>query len=409
MPFVLLRLCFLGFRSPEYLLRWRERFGWLPPLEISGPVFWLHAVSVGEVEAARPLINRLLTLLPGYQIIITTVTPTGGQTVQQRFADKVIHLYLPYDLPCSIRRFLKHLRPSICVIMETELWPNLYHYCHRQHIPIVLANARMSLKSLNGYRKFGTTIKRTLACVSRLMAQSKLDADRFMSLGCEPARISITGNLKFDMNVPANLHEQSQFVRNKNFPHRPVWIAASTHEHEEAQVLDAFEQILREYDDCLLILAPRHPQRFKSVENLCGRRGFEVVRKSDNKACSGSTRILLLDTLGDLQLYYACADIAFVGGSLVAAGGHNMLEPASLGVPIISGRNIANFHEIAELLQGVDAMYLVDDAAALAEKVMALLADAGRRRQMGENAKRLVVENRGSTDQVVSIIRSMLD
>ncbi len=205
-----------------YWSRWGERFGFLPPLDITRPVLWLHAVSVGEVEAATPLINRLLTQLPQYQIVITSVTPTGAQTVHQRFADKVIHYYLPYDLPYSIQRFLKQLQPAMCVIMETELWPNLYHYCYQQKVPIILANARVSLRSLNGYRKVSALIKKTLACVSQVIAQSKLDADRIISLGCDPARVSTAGNLKFDVKVASGLYEQAQSIRREFFPHRLV-------------------------------------------------------------------------------------------------------------------------------------------------------------------------------------------
>jgi 3-deoxy-D-manno-octulosonic-acid transferase len=398
----------MGFRTPMYWSRWGERFGFLPHLDITRPVFWLHAVSVGEVEAAAPLINRLLMQLPQYQIVITTVTPTGAQTVQQRFADKVIHLYLPYDLPYSIQRFIRQLQPVMCVVMETELWPNLYHYCYQQKVPIVLANARVSLRSLNGYRKVSALTKKTLACVSQVIAQTKLDADRIISLGCDPARLSIAGNLKFDVNIPSGLFEQAQSMRRELFPNRPVWIAASTHDNEEELVLDAYERILMKHKDCLLILAPRHPQRFNKVADLCVKRGLNVVRKSDKVVCGDSMQVFLLDTLGELQLYYGCADLAFVGGSLVTAGGHNMLEPASLGVPIISGTHVANFHEISNLLLEAGAIYLVKDRSELAEKATLLLTDPKLRQQMGAYGKRLVAENGGSADQTVAVLQSIL-
>jgi len=404
-----LRLYFLGFRTPAYRQRWRERFAVLPRLEITRPVLWLHAVSVGEVEASTPLIDRLLTQFPQYQIVITTVTPTGAQTVQRRFADKVIHFYLPYDLPDAVQRFIRQLSPTICVVMETELWPNLYHYCHQQQIPIVIANARMSLRSLNGYRKFGPLIKKTLSCVTQIIAQSKLDADRIISLACDPDRVSIAGNLKFDVDAPPELHKRAQSIRRKLFANRSVWIAASTHDNEEDLVLDAFARILAEHADCLLIIAPRHPQRFDKVADLCVKRGFSVTRKSSDVECGDSTQIFLLDTLGDLQLYYGCADIAFVGGSLVAAGGHNMLEPAALGVPVISGEHVANFHEISSLLLEAGAVFLVKDSAELAGKVKQLLTDTGLRHQMGAYGKALVAVHRGSADHTVDILRSILE
>lgn len=408
-PFVFARLIFLGIKTPAYWSGWGERFGFLPNLAIERPVIWLHAVSVGEVEAAIPLVSRLLEQLPQYQIVLTTVTPTGAQTVQKRFSDSVVHLYLPYDLPVSIQRFINILKPAICIIMETEIWPNLYYYCHQQKIPVVLANARMSLKSIRGYRKFRRLFTETLDCVVQVITQSKLDADRFISLGCEPARISIAGNLKFDIDIQANLREQANTIRNNNFPDRPVWIAASTHENEEFLVLEAHKKILIQHKKCLLIIAPRHPQRFDKVAKLCIKRGFSLVRKSNNSICDDAVQVLLLDTLGELQLYYGCADLAFVGGSLVPAGGHNMLEPAILGIPIISGPHITNFQEITSLLETAEAVCMVRDTDELAEKVTLLLNDSKLRCLFGENARKMVIENRGGADTTIDIIKSIVD
>jgi len=346
---------------------------------------------------------------PQYQIIITTVTPTGAQTVQQRFNKRVIHLYLPYDLPYSIQRFLKQLQPAICVIMETELWPNLYHYCHLQNVPIILVNARMSLRSLSGYKYFGSLMKKTLDCVDQVIAQTQLDADRIISMGFDPTRASVAGNLKFDVSIPSDLNLQAQSIRAELFSNRPVWIAASTHENEEELVLDAHERILTEFNNCLLIIAPRHPQRFDKVADLCIKRGFNVVRKSSNVERREVTQIFLLDTLGELQLYYGCADFAFVGGSLVPAGGHNMLEPASMGVPIISGIHVSNFHEISNLLLEAKAIFLIKDTSELVEKATMLLTDERLRQQMVVNGKRLVAENRGGTHQVMTILQSILE
>jgi 3-deoxy-D-manno-octulosonic-acid transferase len=391
-----------------YWSRWRERFGFLPSIDISRPLLWMHAVSVGEVEASSPLIDRMLTQLPQYQILITTVTPTGAQMVQKRFDNKVVHLYLPYDLPFSVCRFLRQVQPSICVVMETELWPNLYYFCHQKSIPIILANARMSLPSLKGYRLFKGLIKKTLACITQVIAQSKIDADRIISMGCDPAKVSIAGNMKFDVDLPSSIHEQAQNIRESIFPNRQIWIAASTHDNEEMIVLDAYKRILQVHPDCLLILAPRHPQRFSKVANLCAKYKLEFTRKSDNKDCRESTQVFLLDTLGEMQLYFACSDLAFIGGSLVPAGGHNMLEPASVGVPIISGIHVANFQEICDLLQQANAIRLVQDGIGLSETVIELFGDLKLRQQMGENAKRLVAENRGSADQVMSILLSIL-
>jgi 3-deoxy-D-manno-octulosonic-acid transferase len=408
LPLVFLRLIILGFRTSSYWSRWNERLGFLPSVKIDQPVFWLHAVSVGEVEAATPIIERMLSQLPQYQIVITTVTPTGAETVQRRFKNNARHFYLPYDLPSAVQRFITQLQPSICVIMETELWPNLYHYCDQKNIPIMLVNARVSLHSLVGYKKFPGLLKKTFDCVTYVLAQSKLDAERIMMIGCDSKKVSVTGNLKFDVNLPSDIYTKAKSIRAEMFPNRPVWIAASTHEKEEEALLEAHEKILEQHQSCVLILAPRHTQRFNRVADLCDRSNMNVVRKSSNEKCTKETQVYLLDTLGELQTYYACADLAFVGGSLVPAGGHNMLEPACLGLPVLSGIHVSNFHEVSNLLLKAEALILVDDVSDLVDKVTQLLSNVELRNQMGENAKNLVAMHKGSADHVIDKMKSLL-
>jgi 3-deoxy-D-manno-octulosonic-acid transferase len=405
---ILLRLFLLGFRSPGYRSRWKERLGFLPPLNINSPVLWVHAVSVGEVEAATPVVENLLLENPQHQLIVTTVTPTGAETVKRRFADKVTHLYLPYDLPFAVLRFIKQLRPSISVVMETEIWPNLYYYCHRENIPVVLVNARMSLRSLNGYQKFAGLMKKTLGCVTQVIAQSRQDAERFVLAGCDENKVSVAGNLKFDVSNSSRQSEKTMTAGSDLFANRPVWIAASTHDKEEALVLDAYEQVLKQHKDCLLILAPRHPHRFNKVAELCANRKFKLVRKSGKANCTDDIQIFLLDTLGELKSYYACADLAYVGGSLVPAGGHNLIEPASLGVPVISGIHISNFHEVANLLEQAEAAYLVENITELAQKVTLLLGNKNLRCRMGENGKNLIAANQGSAEYISGTLQMIL-
>ena len=408
LPIVLFRLFLLGFRSPGYWSRWQERLGFLRSLEDQRPVLWLHSVSVGEVEASRPLVQRLLKLLPEYQIILTTVTPTGAQTVSKHFGETVEHFYLPYDLPFSIQRFLNHIQPSLCIVMETEIWPNMYYYCHKNNIPVVLSSARLSLKSFKAYKKFPTLIRQTLQCATRVLAQSTMDAERFLSLGCDPKRLSVAGNLKFDVEIAADLVEQGKSLRLEQFAQRPVWIAASTHAKEEQLVLAVHKQILEKYPECLLILAPRHPQRFTEVARLCEKSGFETRRRSEDGHVNLQTKVYLLDTLGDLQMIFSCADIAFVGGSLVPTGGHNILEPTSLSLPVLTGPSVYNFQSICDALVDVGGLLIVNDSEELASQINYLLESQSMRIQMGDKGKKLIADNQGCSDKIAGEIVSLL-
>lgn len=407
-PLVLLRLLWLGRRNPAYLERWRERFGYCRPPSRDKPVIWIHAVSVGEAQAAQPLAAQLLRQYPDHQLLFSTVTPTGARRVEQLFDGGVEHRYFPYDLPGAVGRFLARIRPVLVIIIETEIWPNLYRRCRRRGIPVVLVNARLSEKSWRGYSRFLPLVKATLRCLSLIAAQSRDDADRFVSLGAAPESVKVTGNLKFDVRQPHSVTEAGEVMRQFFSANRPVWIAASTHEGEEETVLDAFARVLREHGDCLLILAPRHPERASGVVELARRHGFQPIRHSDNGGYSGATRVYVLDTLGELPVFYAASDISFVGGSLVPAGGHNLLEPAALGVPVISGPHLFNFAEAADLLGGVGALYRVSTASELASTVERLLKDANLRHGMGEKGRLAVLANQGTLHRLLDTLQPVI-
>jgi len=400
-PVVLLRLLWRSLGNPDYRRRWGERFGYAAPPAPGGPVIWIHAVSVGEVQAARPLVEHLARHCPGYRLLLTTTTPTGAATAQRLFGDGIEHRYLPYDLPGAVARFLARTAPVLAIILETEIWPNLYRACRRRHIPVALVNARLSEKSRRGYRRFPGLVRRTLGCLALIAAQSRPDADRFLSLGAPAALLRITGNLKFDVSPPRSVVEAGEGLRRFLSPDRPVWVAASTHAGEEELCLRAFREVLAEHGNCLLILAPRHPERSRAVVELARREGFKPVIHSDNRAYRADTRVYVLDTLGELPVFYAAADVSFVGGSLVAAGGHNVLEPAALGVPVICGPHLFNFSEAAARLEAAGALCRVSTVTELAGTVNRLLDDANLRHEQGEQGRRVVLDNQGSLQRLL--------
>ena len=403
-PFVVLRLFWLGFRNPDYRRRWKERFGFPDKITSHDKLIWLHAVSVGEVQASRPLVNCLLEEYSDYKILITTMTPTGADSVKQYFGDDVRHLYLPYDLPVSIKHFISVIEPSILIVMETELWPNLFHYCHEKNIPVIVVNARMSEKSAKGYQRFSSFTRSTFENISLVVAQGKKDAERMIALGADEDKVIVTGNLKFDIHLPHSVTEQAQALRRYLSVNRPVWIAASTHEGEEKIILEAFEKVLQQQPHCLLVIVPRHPERSTSVGELCAKRNLKVLSKSDNRECDKDVKVFILDTLGELPMYYAAADVAFVGGSLTKTGGHNMLEPACLGLPVIMGPHVFNFQEISQLLLDEGAAWKVTNADELSTRVSSLLGDANLRHSVGERGRAIVLNNRGNVEKIMELI-----
>ncbi|MHB1241376.1 MAG: lipid IV(A) 3-deoxy-D-manno-octulosonic acid transferase [Gammaproteobacteria bacterium] len=407
-PLVMLRLLWRSRADPDYRRRWPERFGFGSTQRRPGAI-WVHAVSVGEVQAAVPLIRSLRECDPALPLVVTTTTPTGSRHVRRVFGQDVIHVYIPYDLPGAVRRFLRRVRPRLLIVMETEIWPNLYHWCRRADIPVVLANARLSERSAAGYARVPGLVRDTLDCLAAIAPQSQLDAARLLALGADPRRVSVTGNLKFDVRLPASLLEQAQALRRALGTNRAVWIAASTHEGEDEQVLKAHAAVRERIHDALLVLVPRHPERFARVAALCRRLGYATVVRSAGGPCLPRTAVFLCDTMGELPAFYGASDLAFVGGSLAPAGGHNLLEPAALGVPVLTGPHMDNFLEVTELMLQAGAARTVDGSDALAGAVTEWLQNAPLRHRAGEQGRALVERNRGSLERLLAVLAPYLD
>ena len=402
LPVALLRLGWRGLRNPAYWRRWSERFGCVPVPPQAGCI-WLHAVSVGETRAAVPLVRALQQHYPGRRILITSMTPTGSDQVRELFGRQVEHCYVPYDLPMAIGCFLNRTRPALAIIMETELWPNLFHQCHARGIPLILANVRMSEKSARGYRRFASFTRATLANVSHVGAQTGDDAERLRALGA--TRIEVTGSIKFEIDVPADIAAKALTLRS-GFGDRPVWVAASTRVGEEEFVLDAFAQLRARLPRLLLVLVPRHPERFDAVAKLCQQHGFRVELRSARKInVAPDTAILLGDTLGELLLFHAAADVSYIGGSLVPLGGQNLLEAAAVGTPVVFGPHMFNFQEISRMALERGAGRQVSDAATLAGAVAGYLDNPQARRIAGAAGQRMVAENRGALDKTLALVR----
>jgi len=409
-PLLVARLLWRSLKLPAYRQRIGERFGFVAPAP-KGVAVWLHAVSVGETLAAAPLIEALIARHGEGRVWVTTTTPTGSERVQAAFGSRVRHSYIPYDLPGAVRRFLQRAQPQRVVIMETELWPNLFAALRQRALPLVLVNARLSPRSFRGYGRVRGFAARTLACVTEVCAQSEADAQRFRALGAP--RVSAPGNLKFDLKVPESAIAQGQALRRLLGAQRPVWIAASTHEGEEAQILQTHLQLLQPIEDILLILVPRHPQRFDAVARSVEAGGFGLLRRSQIDLDQGSLpqqafapQVLLGDSMGEMLMYYAASDVAFVGGSWAPIGGHNILEPAALGLPVCFGPQMHNFLAARELLLEQHAAFEARDEAFLAGQLLALLRDPPRRAAMGAAGQAAVAANRGALQRILERIEA---
>lgn len=406
-PLTLYHLVWRGFHQREYFRRWGERFGRYATPPRHGAI-WIHAVSVGEVNAAIELVAALRARYPQRALLITTTTPTGSARVRALWPDTVSHVYLPYDLPGAVRRFLDHVDPVLAVVMETEIWPNLFWACRDHGVPLLIANARLSERSLTGYLPLLPLVRSALRCVHTVAAQSQADAERYRKLGIDAPRVRTFGNLKYDLRLPDGLASQARAWRAQWGAARPVWIAASTHEEEESVVLNTHAQLRGVFPDLLLLWAPRHPERFRSVEIQARERGFVTRTRSEDGLPGADTHCFVIDTMGELLAFYAAADLAFVGGSVQPIGGHNLLEPAALGVPAVVGPHTFNFAEVTARLIAVRAVVQVHDAGALPSALEWLLCDLPRRLAMGSAARELVASSRGALARTLALIAEQL-
>ena len=407
-PVILYRLAARGLRHRDYFDRWRERFGFFPDPGIRDAI-WVHAVSMGEVNAAQPLIEALMKRYAGVPMVITTVTPTGSERVRNLFGDRVFHVYLPYDLTASVERFLDRVHPRIAVIMETEIWPNLFMTCHERGIPLMVANARLSERSLKGYGPVRPLARRAIRRASFVAAQSVPDYDRLATLGAVPAKMAIVGNLKFDLRVPPQAIEHAAQFRQRWGADRPVWFAASTHEGEEIPVLEAHAAVLRRFPDTLLLIAPRHPERFKPVAAACRSFGFSTMTRSENECADRNAQCFVIDTMGEMLWFYAACDVAFVGGSLVPIGGHNLLEPAALARPILVGPHTFNATEMTDELIASGGALRVVSSEQMGAELTRLLGHQDERDYIGAAAIHGMESQRGAVDRTLIIIDDLLE
>lgn len=411
LPLVLLRLYLRGRKAPAYRQRWRERLGAsAPSSKLPQQPIWLHAVSVGETLAAQPLVAAIRQQWPNRPLLITTMTPTGSERVQALWGAAVFHVYAPYDYPHAISRFLNAWQPAALVIMETELWPNTLAAAKARAIPVLLANARLSEKSAKGYARAGGLTRSLMHSLSMVAAQDQATAIRFKNLGLPAEKVSVTGSVKFDLSLPDDLTEQAKKLLNQwRLQEREIWVAASTHDGEDQQVLKAHRLLLQSSPDALLILVPRHPERFQQVANVVAQHSFEMSRRSQQQTVDPQTQVLLADTMGELLLWLAMADVAFVGGSLVPVGGHNTLEPLALSVPTLTGPHYMNFQVINDALIKAGALAVVQNSDELADAVLQLLNDTALVQQRRQAAEQVMTANRGAVQRQLSLLQQLLE
>ncbi|WP_109409859.1 lipid IV(A) 3-deoxy-D-manno-octulosonic acid transferase [Proteus genomosp. 4] len=406
-PLIWLRLLLRSRKAPAYRKRWGERYGFCKGKVVPQGIL-LHSVSVGETLAAVPLVRALRHHYPDLPITVTTMTPTGSERVRSAFGDDVYHVYLPYDLPGSVNRFLKTVDPKLVIIMETELWPNLISKLHQRKIPLIIANARLSERSAAGYQKLGSFVKTMLQKITLIAAQNQEDGERFIELGLKRSHLHVTGSLKFDISVTPELAARAVALRRQWAAHRPVWIATSTHEGEETIILETHKKLLTQFPQLLLILVPRHPERFPKAEQLTRDAGLKYTLRSTDAVPDAQTQVVIGDTMGELMLLYGIADLAFVGGSLVERGGHNPLEAAAHAIPVIMGPHTFNFKNICAKLDQAEGLITVTDSQSMATAIASLLNDEDYRRYYGRHAVEVLHENQGALLRLLTLLSPYL-
>lgn len=406
-PLLLLRLRYKAKTNPAYLNRWQERLGVYSPTPAIPCKIWFHGVSVGEIETLFPLID-LVQQHHSEPILVTTTTPTGSMRVSQVLGQRVQHVYLPYDLPGATQRFIQHFQPKLAVIVETEIWPNLYVACQNSHIPLLIINGRLSEKSVKGYQKLPWLTHPALAAMTQILAQTEVDRARFIAIGADSQKVSTLGNMKFDNLITVEQISQGQQLKAHYFAKRWVWLCASTHEGEEAYCLAAYQALKPVIPELLLLLAPRHPARCQAIQSQIAQQQLNWVTKSSHEVCKPDTDVYVLDTLGELKAHYCASDLAFIGGSLQPIGGHNVLEAAAAECPIIFGPYMHNFQEIADALISQKAALLCPTPNELTETVHLLYQQPEQREQLARHAKTLVQNNQGVVARVYELLKPYL-
>ncbi|MDW1970127.1 lipid IV(A) 3-deoxy-D-manno-octulosonic acid transferase [Vibrio sp. 945] len=394
--------------KPQFGSRWKEHFGITPKLKSNDKPIWIHAVSVGESIAATPLIKALKEQNPEQSILVTTTTSTGAEQIA-KLGDLIEHRYMPIDFGFAIIGFLKAVQPKQMLIIETELWPNTLHNVHKAGIPITVVNARLSEKSCQNYAKIQRLFNQLHPCLTQVLCQTDSDAERFERLGVEKKKLSVTGSIKFDIQISEQVKQQGQQLRAQLGNDRPIWIAASTHKGEDEQVLDAHRQVLKSHPNALLVLVPRHPERFDDVFTLCQQQGFNTVRRTSTHAVETDTQVYLGDTMGEMLTLMGAADICFMGGSLIGdkVGGHNVLEPAALGVPIINGPSFFNFKEIVHEMKQNSLIKIVKNEDELARAIVALIKDVAAHERITSELAHFMLANSGSLQRTTTATSSI--
>lgn len=409
-PFGLISLSLRGFRNRDYWFRWGERFGGVPEAIKKQARFdlWIHAVSVGEARACVPMVKRLLDEHPDKKILVTTTTPTGSATVKLLLKDSVVHCYFPYDLKWAMQRFIKAVQPKTALIMETEIWPNMIDVVKQSGAQLIYTNVRLSERSYQGYARFSKWVKQVLNKVDHFAVQGEQDYQHLKLLGVSENKVSITGSIKFDVTMPASLKESAEVLRRQLGQDRLIWIAGSTREGEESKILSVYKSLKKQFPSLLLILVPRHPERFDYMARKIHRRDLNCVRRTDNQPeLSADVDVYLGDTMGELSLMYACSDVAFVGGSLEPLGGQNILEPCALGVPVVFGPHMFNFPDISRWTIKEGAGKMVQDEQQLLDTVGELLANPSLRDEMGGKGLAFIEAHRGALDKNYQLIESI--
>jgi 3-deoxy-D-manno-octulosonic-acid transferase len=408
-PLIFIRLLWRARSASAYGQRWNERFGLFPARAKGKKAIWIHSVSVGETLAALPMIKALQERYPAHDLVVTTMTPTGSERVTASLGDSVFHVYVPYDLPDCVNRFLTRTQPDLAIIMETELWPNILRGCHKRGIPVVVANARMSEKSARGYLRFSGLSAQMLSCVTAIAAQNKNDAERLIRIGADSRKVKVTGSIKFDIVISPDVQSQAELYRARwqGGHQRPVLLAASTHEGEDELVLSAFETIIKTHPNLLLVVVPRHPERFQRVTDLASK-DFRVQKHSLADDVADNTQVVIGDTMGEMMALLGACDICFMGGSWVETGGHNLIEPAVWAKPLLSGPSLFNFAEVSDLLLQENGMVVVESPLELAAEVCDLLADSEAANEMGQRAYKVAAQNKGALERLLQLIDQVL-